>query len=66
MSGKGSFGGRKSENLPVIESLLRVLALGTPTNILYLCSIFVLDIKAAVPFSGTAAFFVGSLIIFVC
>ena len=26
---------------------------------LYLCSVFVLDIKAVVPFSGTAAFFIG-------
>jgi len=26
---------------------------------LYLCSVFVLDIKAAVPFAGTAAFFIG-------
>jgi hypothetical protein len=28
--------------------------------------VFALDIKAAVPFAGTAAFFIGSLVIFVC
>jgi hypothetical protein len=28
--------------------------------------VFALDIEAAVPFAGTAAFFIGSLIIFVC
>jgi hypothetical protein len=55
MSGKGSFGGRKSENLPVIELLLRVLALGTPTNTLCM-GVFALDIKAAVPFAGRRLF----------
>jgi hypothetical protein len=29
-------------------------------------SVFALDIEAAVPFSGTAAFFIGSLIVFIC